>query len=54
MRKLRGKFVLVDTCNIATLLGNSLCKRTDEVAEEKQLAPLMIEENIGKTKVESC
>ena len=54
LRKLRGKFVSLDTCDTATLLGKNLCKRIGKVAEEKQLVPLMIEGVIIKTKVELC
>ena len=48
------KFILVDTHNTATLVGNNLHKRIDKVAKEKKLLPLMIEEDIVKIKVEPC
>ena len=52
--KLRDKFASVDTCNTNAKLGNNLCKKIDNVAEDKQLLPLMIDGEIVKTTIEPC
>ena len=52
--KLRRKFVSVNTCNTATKLGKNLCKIIDQVAEENQLVPLMIDREIVPTSVKPC
>ena len=39
LEKLKGQFASLDACNTATILGNNLCKRIDEVSEDKQINP---------------
>ena len=52
--KLKGQFVSLDACNTATKLGNNSCKKIDEVSEEKQITPLMIDSVEVATSLEPC
>ena len=52
--KLKGQHVSTDTCATANKLSRNLVERIDEVAEEKQVPPLMINGTEVHTSVEPC
>ena len=54
IRKLQGSFASLDTYNTAMKLGKNLIKKVDAIAEEKQVLPLKINDQVLTTKLELC
>ena len=54
MGKFAGGFITLDACNTARKLGTELRDKIEEVIEETQMDPVIVNEKVMKTEIEPC